>query len=159
MVWFPPVTQHTQCPPSHTSHTAENGDASTGAAQSKHNERGGTSDSATSWESNFTLRCQDWTIDMLDNTEGLAHRTEDVVCAYKERFHSCWCLPERNSYIRAAVCFLLWRTLRTNISTSWLQGAVGSKADIKSQIHCFDRTSPWFCVWGVERQTTGSAAS
>jgi hypothetical protein len=39
-------------------------------------------------------------------------------------------LPERNSYIRTIVCFPL---CRTNIITSWLQGAVGSKADIKSQ--------------------------
>jgi len=30
------------------------------------------------------------------------------------------------------------KMLRTNIIPTWLQGAVGSKADIKSQIHCFN---------------------
>jgi len=30
-------------------------------------------------------------------------------------------------------CFPLWRSWKTNIITSWLQGAVGSKAGIKSQ--------------------------
>ena len=46
---------------------------------------------------------------------------------------SGWRLPERNSYIQSAVHF------PTNISTSWLQGAVGFKADLKSQntlFHC-----------------------
>jgi len=47
--------------------------------------------------------------------------------------HVDWRLPERNTLSRTAV----WRMLRTDISTSWLQGAVGSKADIKSQNSLF----------------------
>jgi len=41
--------------------------------------------------------------------------------------------------------------LRTNIITSWLQGAIGSKADIKSQVHSFYRTRHWFWLLSSSR--------
>ena len=55
-------------------------------AQFKHNEWGGT-DSTTNWEGASHWGAQNWTIDTLDTFDGgLAHRIEDVVCAYMRGF-------------------------------------------------------------------------
>jgi len=70
----------------------------------------------------FTLRCQYWTIDTLDNTEeGLAHLwTEDVVCAYLREVSFMLTLAWAQYLYTNSSAFLV----RTNISISWLQGAV-----------------------------------
>ena len=68
---------------------------------------------------------------------------EDMCCIHiRERFHSCWRLPEHNSYIRTAVCFPLWRMLRTNISSSWLQGCCWFRGRNISQNTLFQSNKP-----------------